>query len=93
MNEKIKELYVGQEFANYRRLCEFLGVEIKCGQSKKSQLKDWARYFCFDRDGNKIIIKKIYNTPKKKIDKGGGNHTGLCKYPELGVYNLTKKAK
>lgn len=89
--DKIKELYVGQEFANYRRLCEFLGVEIKCGQSKKSQLKDWARYFCFDRDGNKIIIKKIYNTPKKKIDKRGGNHSGHCKYPELGVYNLTKK--
>ena len=29
MNDKIKELYVGQEFANYRRLCEFLGEEYK----------------------------------------------------------------
>lgn len=91
MNDKIKELYVGQEFANYRRLCEFLGEEIKCGQSKKSQLKNWARYFCFDRDGNKIIINKIYDTPKKKIDKRGGNMWNHPKYPNLGIYNITKE--
>ena len=32
--EKIKELYVGQEFANYRRLCEFLDDKEKCGKSR-----------------------------------------------------------
>ena len=90
MNNKIKELYVGQKFANYRRLCEFLGEEIRCGQSKKCQLKDWARYFCFDREGNKIIITEIYDTPKKKIDRRGGNHSGHFKYPNLGSYNLKK---
>ena len=56
MNEKIKELYVGQEFANYRRLCEFLGEKVKNGHSKQCQVKNFERYFSFQRQGNKIII-------------------------------------
>ena len=29
MNEKIKELYVGQEFKNYKIFCKFMGEEPK----------------------------------------------------------------
>ena len=42
MNEKIKELYVGQEFANYRRLCEFLEEKEKGGKSKICQIMFFA---------------------------------------------------
>lgn len=92
MNEKIKELYVGQEFANYRRLCEFLGEEYKNGgQSKICQINDFKRFFSFDRCGNKYVITKIYNVPKEKNDKRCGSIWNNRKYPNLGIYNLTKE--
>ena len=60
MNEKIKELYVGQEFANYRRLCEFLGEKEKGGKSRDLQIKNWQRYFSFEKRGHKLIIIEIF---------------------------------
>lgn len=90
MNEKIKELYVGQEFANYRKLCEFLGEKYKSGKSKICQINDFKRYFSYEKIGNKFIIKELYNNPKRKIDnRGGGNNLGHYKHPNLGIYNLT----
>lgn len=92
MNEKIKELYVGQEFANYRRLCEFLGEKIKSGSSKISQIKEWNRYFTYTKKGNKFIIIDIYNIPKDKIDNRiGGVMWNNRKYPNLGIYTLTNE--
>lgn len=90
MNEKIKELYVGQEFANYRRLCEFLEEKEKGGKSKICQINEFKRFFSFDKIGNKIIITQIYDIPKKKIDnRRGGSPWKVLKHPNLGVYNLT----
>ena len=89
MNEKIKELYVGQEFKNYKILCEFMGENPKKANSKLSQVKEWNRYFLFKKEGQKIIITKIYNTPKDKIDnRKGGTRWNHLKYPNLGYYNI-----
>lgn len=88
--DKIKELYVGQEFKNYKVLCKYLGEDIKTGSSKKSQVKEWNRYFSFIKEGQKIIITKIYDTPKNKIDnRKGGTHWNHLKYPNLGYYKLS----
>ena len=53
MNEKIKELYVGQEFKNYKIFCKFMGEEPKKANSKISQIKEWNRYFLFKKEGQK----------------------------------------
>lgn len=88
---KINELYIGQEFANYGKLCEFLGEKYKKGgKSKVCQLNDFKRFFSFEKSGNKFIITEIYDTPKKKIDnRRGGSPWKTLKHPNLGVYNLT----
>ena len=36
--DKVKELYVGQEFKNYKYLCEFLGEKIKSGKGSPSRM-------------------------------------------------------
>ena len=66
--DKIKELYVGQEFVNYRRLCEFLEEKEKGGKSRDLQIKNWQRYFSFEKRGHKLIIIDVYDEPKNKID-------------------------
>ena len=51
MNEKVKELYVGQTFKNYKILCEYLGESVRTGKSKQLQLKYWKRFFSYKKDG------------------------------------------
>ena len=64
---KIKELYEeenkqGKELIikNYKEMCKILDEEETDGNSKKSQIKEWNRYFDFTRDGQKYIINVIY---------------------------------
>ena len=92
MNEKIKELYVGQEFKNYKIFCKFMDEEPKKANSKISQIKEWNRYFLFKKEGQKIIITKIFDIPKDKIDNRiGGVVWNNRKYPNLGIYTLTNE--
>lgn len=64
----IRNLTVGQVFKNYKALCEFLGEAVKTGKSKQLQVKDWERFFVSHKEGNKIIIDEIYETPLEKVD-------------------------
>ena len=76
MNDTSKELTVeavsvlqpGQEFRNYKELCAALQIAPKQGNSKKSDIKEFKRFFDFERKGNKYIVKEIYDTPKPKED-------------------------
>ena len=64
----IETITVGR-FKNYRKICECLHEPIKTGKSKQLQLKDWKRYFEYERDGNAFVITKVYDAPKEKIRK------------------------
>lgn len=59
----ISNITTGQVFKNYKELCEALQETIKGGTAKKSQLKEWERYFSHDRQGHKYIITEIYKVP------------------------------
>lgn len=76
MKEKIKELYVGQEFKSYRAVCEFLDEKTKGGDSKKSQISDWKQYFNWENKGHKWIVIKIHDEIIPKTDNRGkhNNH-------------------
>ena len=63
LNMNLKGLNEGMIINNYRELCNLLGVDIKDGKSRKLQIEEWKRYVDFERQGNKYIINKIYNTP------------------------------
>lgn len=59
---------VGQVFKSYRDLCSFLKEDVKAGNSKKSQIKDWECKFSYHKDGNKFIIDEVFEQIKDKID-------------------------
>ena len=48
---------------NYKIMCELLGEEEKTGNAKKSQQVEWKRYIDFEREGQRYIIKEIYDIP------------------------------
>ncbi|MCI8605106.1 MAG: hypothetical protein HFE79_13345 [Ruminiclostridium sp.] len=64
--EKIK---AGDIFSNYREICRTLNEEIKEGDSKKAQLKEFERYFQYEKHGRKFLILDVYDTPLPKNDK------------------------
>lgn len=55
----ISKLEIGMTVKNYKMLCELLGQEVKSGKSKKYQLEDFARYFEWEKSGQKFIISDI----------------------------------
>lgn len=58
-----------QIFSNYKSLCEYLGEPIKTGSSKEAQLKEWQRFFNYEKKGHKFIIIEIYDVPREKVRK------------------------
>ena len=67
-------LKINDTFKNYKELCAYLGEEPKKANSKVAQLKEWERYFSFRKEGQKIIITEVFDTPKDKVDNRGGNN-------------------
>ena len=71
---------------NYIEMCEILEEKICEGNSKKAQLKEWSRYFAWEKKGQKFIILDIYDEPLPKED-GRANRNIYVQY--IGVI-LTK---
>lgn len=82
-------LKAGMEFKSYKDTCLFLNEKIKGGESKKYQLKEWKRFFDFHKNGNKIVIDKVYDTPLKKEDgRMSGNNSLYGKYIQKLILDL-----
>lgn len=71
------KLKPNQTFKNYKELCIFLNEPVKTGKSKQLQLKEWERYFSYRKDGIKYIIIEVFDAPKEKIIKTGGNYKNV----------------
>ena len=67
-------LDTNKTFKNYKELCAYLGETPTTANSKKAQIKEWERYFSFRKEGQKIIITEVFDTPKDKVDNRGGNN-------------------
>lgn len=74
MENYTNKLHTNDIFKNYKELCAYLGEEPKKANSKVAQIKEWERYFSFVKEGQKIIITEVFDTPQEKIDKRGGNN-------------------
>ncbi len=62
------QLTVGQEVKNYGALCELLGEKTLAGNSKAAQLKRWERYFSYEKQGQKFVIKELHELPLSHVD-------------------------
>lgn len=72
----LDEIGIGEIIPNYSKLCELLHEPMfQGGNQKKTQLKDFERYFSYEKIGHKFIITDIYDEPLEKEDKRnkGGN--------------------
>lgn len=82
-------------YKNWNELCKVLGWKITRGNTKKKYLKELESSCDFYREGNKYVIKKIYNEPKPIEDKRKHKPTKEDeKYGENmlkgGVYRIIK---
>lgn len=59
----ISNLQLNHIYKNYKQLCEVLQAEPKTSNSKKAQLKDWERYFKYEKKGHTFTITHIYDIP------------------------------
>lgn len=86
------KLVIGMIIKNYKELCAILNEETKTGKAKQLQLKNWKRYFDWEKDGQKFIIVDIYDTPLPKEDlRRKGNNSIYKNYIELILLQYLSK--
>lgn len=92
VKSKIKKLKVGQVAKNYKEMCVLLGEEPEAGNSKKSQLKEWKRYFDYEKSGQSFTITEIYDKPLPDGDnRSRGNNSIYVDYiMYLLMYHFSK---
>ena len=85
---------VGMVIKNYKKLCELLNEETRTGNARIAQLKEFKRYFNWQKSGQKFIITDIYTDPLEKEDKRKfGNNSIYVKYIEVILLKyLSKKS-
>lgn len=59
----------GDIIKNYKELCTLIREEVKDGNAKKAQLKEFERYFQYEKHGQKFLILEVYDEPLPKNDK------------------------
>lgn len=79
----ISSLTEGLVAKNYKEMCSLLGCQTNTGNGKKSQLKNWKRYFNYEKSGQKFIITEIYDTPFPSEDARKLKEGLYVKYIEL----------
>ena len=53
---------------NYKELCSLLEIEPTTSNSKKAQFKELEMYIDYEKQGQKFVIKEIYDKIKEKVD-------------------------
>lgn len=85
------KLQIGQIVKNYKELCALLGEKEYAGNSRIAQLKEFARYFEWEKSGQKFLITDIYDIPLPKEDKR--NKGKYVKCIEIILLNYLSKQK
>lgn len=85
----IDNLYTEFVGNNYKHMCKILEEKVKTGKAKQLQMKMWACYFEHERQGNKFILKEIYDVPKE-LGKGGNFTPYITEINELIVQLLLR---
>jgi hypothetical protein len=57
------DLYPGLIVKNYKELCSLLQQSPTSGEARQNQIKNWERFFSYNKIGQKYIITEIYDEP------------------------------
>lgn len=87
----VSGLVEGLLVKNYKEMCSLLDCSIRTGNSKRSQIKNWKRYFDFEKIGQKFLITEIYNEPFPTEDARKLREGLYVKYIELLLLNHLSK--
>lgn len=91
-NLDVSKLKIGMVVKNYKVLCEMLGQPVEAGNSRKAQLKEFERYFDWEKSGQKFIITDVYDIPLAKEDKRKmGNNSIYVQYIEIILLQYLSK--
>jgi hypothetical protein len=60
---QIKNLSPGLVVKNYKSMCELLHQFHTSGEARQKQIKNWERFFAYNKLGQKYIITEIYDEP------------------------------
>jgi hypothetical protein len=85
---KLENLKEGQMIKNYKVLCEILEWEVSFGNTKKKQLRILSEICNYEKQGNKYIIKEIYNNKEVCMDMRGKQDNNTAKYVENIELNI-----
>ena len=90
VKEKLK---IGQVIKNYKELCKILNEKKRSGKSKILQIKNWERYFTFERNIIQYIVTEIYDYPMPKINLHKKEfeqlNISIENENKIGVYSIT----
>jgi len=67
------QLTIGQTFKSYKALCQHLKEEVKTGEAKQNQLKNWEIYFAFEKQGNSLKITQVFKPFPESFSKLSSN--------------------
>ena len=90
---KVENLLVGMSVKNYKKMCELLDEKVMEGNSKKAQIKNWGRYFDYEKCGQKYIITDIFDEPYPSLDARKNKEGIYVKYIELLLMEYLTKQK
>lgn len=75
------------DYVTYKELCKILNESYKSGNAKKAQLKEWLRYFEYEKIGTKFLILDVYGEPLEKEYQYPANAVYI-KYIEVMLLSL-----
>lgn len=83
----VHNLHKGDVIKDYETMCELLNDKqypVSNRKDRMAQFKKWRRYFDYKRNGNKFIIKEVYDKPLPIKD---ANSESLDKYGGVEAWN------
>ena len=85
----IENIEKGMVFKNWKEFCKAIDIECKKSNNRKGDERKLSSLCEWHKEGQKVIIDKIYDTPKKIKETRGGANNLKSKYEDI----FTKKER
>lgn len=60
---QIENLYPGLVVKNYKEMCTLLHQSPTSGEARQNQIKNWERFFSYNKIGQKYIVTEVFDEP------------------------------
>ena len=90
----MNKLQTGQEFKNYKALCEFTGEKVCTGRARVNHFKELSKCYNIEKiEGtNKLKVLEVYDSPRDDISvfRGKGSNPNCRGHNNKGVQQYLK---